>query len=83
VSHFSPVEGCSQLIDLPLRYRKYLKMLDCGICPANAASTSVPEPSEGYGRADFLPPCRVAPDRVFLCRRVYESRQRRAVKYAR
>ncbi len=40
----------------------------------------VPElPSEAYDRADLLPTCRVAPDRVFLCRKVYESRQRRAM----
>ena len=43
-------------------------------------ATCVPDPLEGYDRANQLPKCRVAPDRVFLCRRVYDSRLRRLFK---
>ncbi len=64
------------------RYRKFLRMIDQGVTPSATASV-VPEPVEGYDRATLLPTCRVAPDRVFLCRRVYESRQRRLLKYSR
>ena len=53
-------------------------MVDSG--QSHPLSAIVPEPSEGYDRAELLPTCRVAPDRVFLCRKVYESRQRRLLK---
>jgi len=56
------------------RYRKFLKMVEVGVTPS---PTPVPEPVKGYERAEQLPKCRVAPDRVFLCRRVYDSRTKR------
>ena len=56
-------------------------MVECGV--NNPPPSIVPDPPHGYDRADFLPTCRVAHDRVFLCRRVYESRQRRLLKYPR
>ena len=59
------------------RYRKFLRMVEENVVPAPSI---VPEGSDCYDRADLLPTCRVAPDRVFLCRRVYESRQRRLLK---
>ena len=65
----------------PSRYRKFLRMVDQGL-PASPLSSVVPECPEGYDRAHLLPTCRVAPDRVFLCRKVYESRQRRVLKYS-
>ena len=49
-------------------------MVDQGIVPSYSI---VPELVEGYDRADLLPRCMVAPDRVFLCRRVYDARQKR------
>ena len=52
-------------------------MIDQGITPPYSI---VPELMEGYDRADLLPRCMVAPDRVFLCRRAYESRQKRMLK---
>ena len=61
-------------------------MVDEGLStPPPSSLLIVPDPPLGYDRAEFLPTCRVAPDRVFLCRRVYESRQRRLLKghYAR
>ena len=60
------------------RYRKFLRMVEEGVSPANPSI--VPDPTEGYDRAYLLPSCRVAPDRVFLCRKVYESRQKRLLK---
>ncbi|TRY78802.1 hypothetical protein TCAL_15320 [Tigriopus californicus] len=59
------------------RYRKFLRMVDQGL---SCGTSIVPDPLPGYERAEFLPTQRVAPDRVFLCRRVYESRQRRLLK---
>lgn len=59
------------------RYRKFLRMVDQGL---SSGTSIVPDPVPGYERAEFLPTQRVAPDRVFLCRRVYESRQRRLLK---
>lgn len=59
------------------RYRKFLKMVEHNVSPP---ATCVPDPLEGYDRANQLPKCRVAPDRVFLCRRVYDSRLRRLFK---
>ena len=53
-------------------------MVEEGVSPANPSI--VPDPTEGYDRAYLLPSCRVAPDRVFLCRKVYESRQKRLLK---
>ena len=64
--------------DFLCRYRKFLRMVEEGMSPA--APSIVPDPAEGYDRAHLLPSCRVAPDRVFLCRKVYESRQRRILK---
>ena len=60
------------------RYRKFVKMLDDGA--TSHPSSIVPDPKDGYERANLLPKCRVAPDRVFLCRRVYDSRMRRLFK---
>jgi len=59
------------------RYRKFQRMVDQGITPGYSI---VPELMEGYDRADLLPRCMVAPDRVFLCRRVYDPRQKRIFK---
>ncbi|CAB4059513.1 unnamed protein product [Lepeophtheirus salmonis] len=59
------------------RYRKFLRMIEEHVTPPVSA---IPELESGYYRQNFLPKCRVAPDRVFLCRRVYESRQRRLLK---
>ena len=53
-------------------------MMDQGITPPYSI---VPELMEIYSRAHLLPRCRVAPDRVFLCRRVYESRMKRVLKF--
>jgi len=61
------------------RYRKFLKMVDDGATTAPPPML-VPEHPDGYERANVLPKCRVAPDRVFLCRRVYDSRNRRLFK---
>ena len=52
-------------------------MVEEGVSPQ---SSIVPEPLNGYDRIHLLPQCRVAPDRVFLCRKVYESRQKRLLK---
>ena len=49
-------------------------MVEVGVTPS---PTPVPEPVKTYERAEQLPKCRVAPDRVFLCRRVYDSRTKR------
>ena len=58
------------------RYRKFLRMVDTN---STATASIVPElPASAYERAELLPTCRVAPDRVFLCRKVYESRRRAA-----
>ena len=47
---------------------------------STASASIVPElPASAYDRAELLPTCRVAPDRVFLCRKVYESRRRAAL----
>ena len=62
------------------RYKKFARMVEQGIAPPPVPA--VPDPPQGYDRAHMLPTCRVAPDRVFLCRRVYESRQRRVLKYS-
>jgi hypothetical protein len=59
------------------RYRKFQRMVYQDITPAYSI---VPELMEGYDRADLLPRCEVAPDRVFLCRRVYDPRQKRIFK---
>jgi hypothetical protein len=67
----------SHHLTLTFRYRKFLRMVDAGVPSPHSL---VPDSGETYDRADFLPTCRVAPDRVFLCRRVYESRQRRLLK---
>ena len=53
-------------------------MVDAGA--TSHPASIVPEHPEGYERANLLPKCRVAPDRVFLCRRVYDSRNRRLFK---
>jgi len=60
------------------RYRKFLKMVDEGV--QSPSLNIVPDPVNGYDRANLLPDCRVANDRVFLCRRVYDSRLRRLFK---
>ena len=50
---------------------------------STATTSIVPElPAAAYERAELLPTCRVAPDRVFLCRKVYESRRRAAAAAA-
>ena len=59
------------------RYRKFLRMVEQGV---PVQYSIVPELMEVYERAPLLPRCRVAPDRVFLCRKVYESRQKRVLK---
>ena len=73
------IQGLSSPIDYhsAFRYRKFLKMVEQSVTPN---SSIVPDPVKGYERADQLPKCRVAPDRVFLCRRVYDSRLRRLFK---
>lgn len=62
------------------RYRKFLKMVEDGVTSTTTLTSLVPDPVNGYERATILPKCRVAPDRVFLCRRVYDSRLRRLFK---
>ena len=64
-------------LPLHFRYRKFLRMMDTN---STASASIVPElPASAYDRAELLPTCRVAPDRVFLCRKVYESRRRAAL----
>jgi hypothetical protein len=60
------------------RYRKFLRMVEQGM--SASPNLIVPDlPPAAYDRAELLPTCRVAADRVFLCRKVYESRQRRSM----
>ena len=52
-------------------------MVDEGVVPP---WNIVPERSDGYPRSSLLPSRQVAHDRVFLCRKVYDSRGRRMLK---
>ena len=56
---------------------KFSQMVDEGVVPP---WNIVPERSEGYPRSNLLPSRQVAHDRVFLCRKVYDSRGRRMLK---
>lgn len=59
------------------RYMRFSQMVDeCVVPPWNI----VPERKDGYPRAPLLPSCQVANDRVFLCRKVYDTRGRRMLK---
>ena len=59
------------------RYMRFSQMDDeCVVPPWNI----VPERKDGYPRAPLLPSCQVANDRVFLCRKVYDTRGRRMLK---
>jgi len=59
------------------RYMKFSQMVDEGVVPP---WNIVPERSDGYPRSNLLPSRQVAHDRVFLCRKVYDSRGRRMLK---
>jgi len=59
------------------RYMRFSQMVDEGVVPP---WNIVPERKEGYPRAALLPSCQVANDRVFLCRKVYDTRGRRMLK---
>jgi len=59
------------------RYMRFSQMVDEGVVPP---WNIVPERKEGYPRAGLLPLCQVANDRVFLCRKVYDTRGRRMLK---
>ena len=59
------------------RYNKFCRMVEQGVTPP---WNTVPEKDEGYPRASVLPTQRVASDRVFLCRKVYDSRGKRMLK---
>ena len=56
---------------------KFCAMVDCGVAPP---WNIVPEKEDGYPRGGLLPASQVAGDRVFLCRKVYDSRGRRTLK---
>ena len=56
---------------------KFSQMVDEGVAPP---WNIVPERSDGYPRSTLLPSRQVAHDRVFLCRKVYDSRGRRMLK---
>lgn len=58
-------------------YCRYKKSLIAG---GRKVNTVVPPPSEGYPRADQLPPGQVASDLVFFCRQVYDFRQKKILK---
>jgi len=59
------------------RYMKFSAMVDGGVSPP---WNIVPERSDGYPRGGLLPSRQVAHDRVFLCRKVYDSRGKRMIK---
>jgi len=59
------------------RYMRFSRMLDEGVTPP---WNIVPERKDDYPRAELLPKCQVAHDRVFLCRKVYDPRGRRMYK---
>ena len=52
-------------------------MVDDGVVPP---WNIVPERAEGYPRSSLLPSRQVAHDRVFLARKVYDSRIKRMLK---
>ncbi|XP_033110822.1 uncharacterized protein LOC117111903 isoform X2 [Anneissia japonica] len=59
------------------RYKCQLKMRQEGI---KRSRICVPELFEGYHRSGHLPPMDVDPSCVFLCRQVYDFRQKRILK---
>ena len=59
------------------RYMRFSQMVDEGVVPP---WNIVPERKDGYPRAPLLPSCQVANDRVFLCRKLYDTRGRRMLK---
>eukprot|EP00057_Strongylocentrotus_purpuratus_P004955 XP_003729844.1 PREDICTED: uncharacterized protein LOC100892440 [Strongylocentrotus purpuratus] len=59
------------------RFYSKLKMTMEGIRPGRSY---FPEPLENYPRKDAIPPPGFDPDAVFLCRQVYDFRQRRVIK---
>ena len=59
------------------RYMRFSEMVDEGVFPP---WNITPERKDGYPRAPLLPSCQVANDRVFLCRKVYDTRGRRMLK---
>lgn len=60
------------------RYKKFCKSLEGGA--SSLASHIVPDLEAGYARTRLLPACQVPQDRVFLCRKVYDSRCKRMLK---
>ena len=59
------------------RYMRFSQMVDEGVVPP---WNIVPERKDGYPRAPLLPSFQVANDRVFLCRKLYDTRGRRMLK---
>ena len=61
------------------RYRKQLKMNEQGITQPTMSLVPRSEAGE-YPRHLRLPSVAIASDRVFLCRKVYDFRQKRILK---
>ena len=66
---------------LLLRYRKQAKMTEQGLPhPSGVLMPSLGSETSDYPRRLRLPPPCTAPDRVFLCRKVFDYRQKRILK---
>ncbi|KAK6634004.1 hypothetical protein RUM44_004611 [Polyplax serrata] len=59
------------------RYRKKVKRVEEGVAEKNLP---IPRLEQPYFRFQRQPPCVMAPDMVFFCRRVYDFRQKRLLK---
>ena len=63
------------------RYRSQERRLTDGMVYPSSNSIVPPLPSaDSYPRKDLLPQLRVPPDRLFVCYRVYDFRQKRVLK---
>jgi len=67
------------------RYKKFCKMIEEGVTPPwnivpDLGDGGVDGGEGGYPRARLLPTCQVPSDRVFLSRKVYDSRCKRMLK---
>lgn len=67
---------------LSIRYRKQERMTELGLSHPSGALVPFPDESSDYPRRLRLPPTSsvTAPDRIFLCRKVYDFRQKRILK---
>lgn len=59
------------------RYRAEMRRENLGFKKKIAV---VPEPPSRYNRAASLPTLQVSPDRIMMCRKVYDYRQKRCLK---